>query len=651
MGVEGDLTSLWSRSNTHRRNSIEAAATRDEIQRRVTSEYGNLSRDQSESGSNEGRQWHHDQIIEVKEQRYGGILNPLIPHTGSHDVFSKHPVVDEDVPLDIKTTTAQETRLILDALKLNDPYVLLDTLLHRVRDKGAPALSNLPPTTFSEILRRLDPHIFVKRYDELYNEFEPKHFNSFGLAKDPSGFHRFSLVILSQVDSIVKARHDIYGPSLIEYKYLLKCAKASRNTIYAQIIWDEMKKHSVVPDIQCYNDYLSAKSWTELSNTFQKKHLRVIPIHIRQREREQQRIGLQGHLAKSKHHAGHLYMVSEVFKELVASGLRGSEETFCLMIVGLAREAELKGIASILKRVWGVEVGMLMGDGEEEPPPVKSYRYDSPLYPSEELLFTLAHAYAINNSIATALRIIDFVSTQYNIPISNRVWNELIHYSYVLSRHRARRFDEETGEEVMTTAGRRTGQLSKEALSALWATMTSPPYNARPTLQMYFPFFKNLVKRSRFGEAERLMDQAVKLHRESEHNFARKLSVAKRSRLSCRRHGYEWRFRDPVYESQKRDLAFAYLRLQRDVLYFQNMAKYWLFYSTKNGGFKHRLGKEAIPTFVRKWSRFLPKNAAAYRVAQGSVVFNSSVKRFNREVWDRSFKRRHFKDGYMRHRT
>jgi hypothetical protein len=120
---------------------------------------------------------------------------------------------------------------------------------------------------------------------------------------------------------------------------------------------------------------------------------------------------------------------------MVESGVPGNEETFCLMITAMGREGDLDSIANILKRVWQIDVEALLAADETSVPSARSYPEDSPFYPSNKLLFTLAHAYGTNNNIPLALRLVDYVSSQYSlpIPIPIEVWNELFQWTYVLS--------------------------------------------------------------------------------------------------------------------------------------------------------------------------------------------------------------------------
>jgi hypothetical protein len=61
-----------------------------------------------------------------------------------------------------------------------------------------------------------------------------------------------------------------------------------------------------------------------------------------------------------------------VFIQMVGAGIPGTEETFCLLIISLAREGHVAGISSILSPVWGLDMVALLSIAEADLPPVKS---------------------------------------------------------------------------------------------------------------------------------------------------------------------------------------------------------------------------------------------------------------------------------------
>jgi hypothetical protein len=182
-----------------------------------------------------------------------------------------------------------------------------------------------------------------------------------------------------------------------------------------------------VPVAECYNDYLATKCWQGSLNPYERFRLRVIPDNITPRTWEVPPYSLKRHFLGPRR--GLKAQASHLFRQTVESEVPGNEETFCLMITAMGREGDLDSIANILKRVWQIDVEALLAADETSVPSARSYPEDSPFYPSNKLLFTLAHAYGTNNNIPLALQLVDYVSNQYSLPIPIEVWNELFQWT------------------------------------------------------------------------------------------------------------------------------------------------------------------------------------------------------------------------------
>lgn len=199
------------------------------------------------------------------------------------------------------------------------------------------------------------------------------------------------------------------------------------------------------------------------------------------------------------------------------------------MMVALAREGDIAGISNILQRVWGIDVEAVLTKPESEVTPPNVYLPQSPFFPSENLLFTLAHVYGINNTIPTALRLVDYVSRQYNITIPLRAWNELMQWTYVTSVKRRGKNPETNNEDL------KTGQLGTDAVSTLWDTMTMAPYNVELTMEMHDRLITSLLRRGRYGEAQVRINDAYRANRKyviTSRSFLKSTKPAFRTALS-----------------------------------------------------------------------------------------------------------------------
>jgi Mitochondrial ATPase expression len=330
----------------------------------------------------------------------------------------------------IKEPTEDEAAVYF-ALRTGNPHIVLRALADHAKMVGfyntRSLVISMPPATFSEVLRCLDPKHFVGRYQELHRELSPRLAKKLGLSEAlnlQGGDYKFCILFLDQVKSILEARHWEYPATLSDYKYLLRCARATGNLDLADYVWRKLTPQQggnktteelLSPDVDCYNSYLWIKCWNDTTNPLLRFRLRVIPENFAPRTWENSPFALQGHNVGGS--SGIRAQVALQFRNMVEAGISGNEETFCLMIVSNAREGEMSAVASILRRVWNIDLQQLLGSNDSELLGPRKYHRHSPFYPTGMLLYTIAHAFGINNQIPTALRLIDYISGQYSIPI------------------------------------------------------------------------------------------------------------------------------------------------------------------------------------------------------------------------------------------
>jgi hypothetical protein len=99
-------------------------------------------------------------------------------------------------------------------------------------------LESIPPTMFSEILHCIDPIYFITRYQNLYQEVSPARAYALGIMKlvDEDGYYKFCTQFLHHAINILNRRSQHFPLSLLDYKYLLKCARATGNSSAATAI-------------------------------------------------------------------------------------------------------------------------------------------------------------------------------------------------------------------------------------------------------------------------------------------------------------------------------------------------------------------------------------------------------------------------------
>ena len=530
---------------------------------------------------------------------------------GTGDVLS---LSFSDVP------TAKGADPLYSALRVGDPHMVLKALVNMIKYDGegytSDILETVPSTTFSEILRLLDPSHFVSRLMELHREIGPKTAQHLNLPQNEWGYLRFCKIFLIQVNKILQVRAQRHPLSTSDMRYLLKCARAVGSSESAHAIWRSMTSiygknpgKRIIPDAECYNHYLASKCWADSFNSDRRYKLRVIPSRLNLRTWSVPPHGYQGHRVGPE--GGIKAQASEIFRQMVQSGIPGNEETFCLMMVALAREGDVAGISNILQRVWGIDADAVLTKSESEVPHPNFYPSESPFFPSEKLLFTLAHVYGINNTIPTALRLVDYVSRQYNVPIPLRVWNELMQWTYVTSVSRRGKNPETNNEDL------KTGQLGADAVSSLWDTMTMAPYNVEPTMEMHDRLITSLLRRDRYGEAQVRIKDAYRANRK----YINHLSSLLRAYQASLPHS-------PGHAKRCRDVYMSRLRVRRNRQYIRRWVKLWIRTGSKKMRFNETFCTQDLPNFLKQWERFLPARVR-YSVANGDVSFATGVRAAN----------------------
>lgn len=529
-----------------------------------------------------------------------------------------------DEGLRIKEETA-----VYSALRTGDPHAVMRSLMNLVQLESygypSPLLLAAPPSVFSEILRCMDPKHFIDPYAEIFSEISSVSTHLLGAENilESEDYYEFCSAFIGQAGRIMNARRKRWPLNLSDYKYLLKCAKSVGHANAAERIWKSMTappkgQHMgdpVIPDAEAFNHFLAVKCWQGKTNPKHRYRLRVIEENFTPRSwlipphtLTSHRVGLP---------MGIKAQASQLFRQMVEMGVTGNEETFCLMIIALGREADLDGIAAILRRVWNIDVESIMTKDEATIPPPTAYSQCSPFFPSNHLLYSIAHSYASNNDISTALRLLDYVSRHYSITIPLNVWNEILMWTSVLATKKIP--VRMKGEEVKET-GRETGQLPPKAMSSLWQTMISEPYNVKPTIQMYDRLITNLAYRQRFGEMQMRMEEARTVLKAEIRILGRKEAAF----VATQR-----RSKESLVAAKARDLIYARFRVWRNRQYVKRWLRILIARGSKDLLLDDRWSQQTLPNIVRDWLVFLP-DLIKYRTSSGHVRFWSGTKQQKR---------------------
>lgn len=409
---------------------------------------------------------------------------------------------DDDQPENEPLNQAREK--LNNALRNGDPHGLLSALSDA--PGGSKLISSIPGTTFMEILRLLDPKVFLEPYRDPYKDVHPL---STAVMIGRSVEELLEEHTL-KLESIIRERiGDREEPTLEEIKILLNISRHARDGPMASRIWDEMQKYGIVPDTVCYNCYFEAICWSRTYDYYERRKLRITDHNIEVRS------GLRNPLLNSplKWNPRQGYAIGEMglkshvvgqFETMVKRGVVADRKTFILLMTALSREGDLEGIKSILQRVWNIDVDKVMQSDDQAPVQV-NIPSDSPLYPNSELLYTVAHIFGSNSNLPIALRVIDQVSRRYGLTIDQRVWAELLEWAFVLSVPRS----------MKKNLDERIGQLPLQSVANLWETLISPTYSCKPSMRMYHHYVKNCLYRETLDPVLPLMAAGWQVYEKS----------------------------------------------------------------------------------------------------------------------------------------
>lgn len=521
------------------------------------------------------------------------------------------------------------------ALQTESPHAIINALtrfitISQKKVQGHEVFRMLPANTFTEILRCLDPEDFVGRYVNLHKNNVNLRTGSFIALRLQTeyGIHQFCLNFMSMVRLIIEARRSSgFGLSLSDYKYLLRCAGIVENPRASQTVWSAMKSDGFEPDTECYNYYLSGILRVGILNGTQRSENRIGYLP---------RIGLQEPSAVFRGYYERLgvdfkYETTKTFDDMLQRGVAGDERTFCLLMISSARVGDVEGVKAILGRVWGISVDKLMTMNEKDFRGPHSYPMDSPFRPSATLLFALAHCFAINSMVPTALRLIDYVSRRYSLTIPIEVWEDLLGMTYALSKPWAK--NGETGKRSPVSP-----YLRPEAVSTLWSVLTAEPFNVKPNMAMYDRLIVNLLRRQRFGEVRERMEEARKLYIRNVYEYGETMAIKDfQSSLFEGADGseeLELMQGTTAYENYlllERDKTFQHLTLKHSRQYLYRWCRLLINLGSRSILRNPTFTLKDLPRFIYDYRLFMP-NRIGYSIGTGYISFPSGSAQLSRTL-------------------
>ncbi|KAJ5160081.1 uncharacterized protein N7482_007085 [Penicillium canariense] len=499
--------------------------------------------------------------------------------------------------------------------------------------RSAGLVGSLPQTVFVEALHRLSPAHFVEPFRDLHRPLHAWAILTNGLRRVEEIFDEYVKNLFTITRYRTASGH---GLQLAEFTHLLNCARAMGNGVFADQVWDTMKVMDVVPDTVCYNHYMETKVWDHCYTGDEAYRLRMIPRNYKKRRSDPPSRGWQGYGTAQR---SVRKLVLRLFDQMQQEGHLGDERTYINMMLAAARVGHNLGMKHVLNEVWNINVDALkMEPDNSKLPPATAYDPWSALYPTENLLFAVAHALGTNNDIAGAIRTVQFISWSYQVPIPAKVWHELFERAYVLSRERFSQ-NETAKSKERTDQANTIGRISLDLVRSVFDTMTSEPYNVTPTMQNWRFMINVSIDNGRLEDCKDYIQGAYDLLVETRAKEAEARTVV----LRCLRPALEAAreqirqsattpdpelFQSPILAEAIQ--AYEIIRLQvwqqvylfKRALYIAVRVQSWNDISDKEWHYQER------PKMLEEWVDFIPSKIQLFYGAETGFIEMKGAKGF-----------------------
>lgn len=494
---------------------------------------------------------------------------------------------------------------LLEAIRLDDPQTLLVQFWEQSRDPAI--LAAIPATTFSEILRLLDRRRGFVAFFREYKQWHPKHY--WMLLDLDRQFYQSLQDCRTLYHDIWRRRLSSVGHMGVpEYAGFLRLARNTWNGEAALSIMKEMLRRDVQLDAICYNLYFEARCWSDMWNPYERRLRRVIPYNqiIRQRHpnRNSADMTIKGYRIEE---GGLKSEVTRMFMKMIGEGTMADTTAFGHLMTALAREGDLDGVRSILRKIWDVDADAT-SEADNECQNESLIPRDSPVYPNQALLFVIAHVFGSNNDVPTAVRLVDQFSRKFKVSIPYIAWSELLEWAFVLS---TRRYN------INDVRGVELGRLPLDSVNSLWDVMISKPYCIQPGIEMYDLMIRSMWRRLKIKLMLQYVTEGVKI---AQKHFQQHRNLVRMKDYLEKKGAYGADAKDLAYYKRRIDVAH-----RRRFQSFVTVHKWFKLLLSKRRWIIHRKHylivweRQGIPNVVKALWRYRAARGVRYSAATGFV--------------------------------
>ncbi|KAI1643857.1 uncharacterized protein F4817DRAFT_348498 [Daldinia loculata] len=541
---------------------------------------------------------------------------PKVGH-GSSISSDKTPVVTLPSPFKraLEALRQKDTRRLL--IYLEQISSMEEAELHAT-------VSSLPRTTFTELLRALDPFVVAKDADPTdQTHISPGAYQmlNLGATIDNWGVRKLYSQLLHHMLVLLSALKASGGVlQLEEYIYLVRCAGAAADPAGVKWIWNEMVRTQTTGwrQSRIYAEFVSARFLANPLYTGYDKTRRMVTarslhhskfiLHwaqIRKMDYLRYRTRLKKlyfGLNKDAKHAEDLIQMmrkdtaaTRLYIWIHSRGTYMTESLACALMIAFARAGSLQFIStSILERHFGIRIGKITNniatDIRQGPSRVR---------PTGLLMEAIVETYGSNAEIPLALQLVKHLSVTFRIPISASVWKDLMEWAYIMG-------------SVPPSGGWKLAKMfskvpNAEIVEFIWNMMVSEPYRVQPSFEHYNILIRNLIARNQFSRFIPCMREAVGLYKiqcqEYEDAVIEYYQMINDNGV---------RISETVHRYQRARFKKATMRYAIQTWCRQFLTNVQAFNPT------NPLVTVAVPDFINEFRAFIP-NPAFYRTSDGYV--------------------------------
>jgi len=362
----------------------------------------------------------------------------------------------------------QDTGDLARGLNLQDSNLVFQALLEHQDDPEY--FSSITASTWTEILRVLNPQKVFPALHRIHRSLNLETLE--GLPRRAFNYQKTRDRYMKDIADLLDIRRR-YGPTMdiIDYRTLLTYVARIGDEAGGRMIWADMKMVGIRPDRDCYNRFMEAIIWDEAARQRQIRKAKDTVDRLRPQFTD---------IVLFK--PGRSVEITDLFNEMATYKIAPDTATLCVLMTAMARDGEFTEATKVLKRVWTIDVHGLL-NGDEVGNLKRIYEPSAPLFPTSRLFITIADVYGQANEIPAGLRILDYLAAQYNRPLPESVWYQVLRWAWLQARLKPH-------ERRVGSPGT---QINIETVDRLFQILRSEKYSIEPSMDLHNLSFNTLM--------------------------------------------------------------------------------------------------------------------------------------------------------------